>query len=124
MDAFTIVRPEHLNHRGSLFGGQLLLWVDEYSWIAAARELRNRYLVTRGMDSIDFKIPVPKGSILRFHVQLARTGKTSVTYRTEVFSDDLNGKEETLVFSTHITFVSVDKRGQKQELSFSEDKRE
>ena len=124
MDTFTIVRPEHLNHRGSLFGGQLLLWVDEYSWIAAAREFRNRYLVTRGMDSIDFKIPVPNGSILRFHIQLARRGKTSVTYRTEVFADDLIGKEETLVFSTHITFVSVDEKGQKKEITLGEVKDE
>ena len=117
MDTFTIVRPEHLNHRGSLFGGQLLMWVDEFSWIAAAKEFRCRYLVTRGMDSIDFKTSVPNGSILRFNILLARRGKTSVTYRTEVFSDELEGKDETPVFSTHITFVSVDERGRKKELS-------
>lgn len=31
MENFTLVRPEHLNHHGYLFGGVLLKWVDEYA---------------------------------------------------------------------------------------------
>jgi acyl-CoA hydrolase len=38
MQTFTTVRPEHLNYHGFLFGGQLLLWVDEFAWMAAARD--------------------------------------------------------------------------------------
>jgi acyl-CoA hydrolase len=31
VDNFTIVRPEHLNHHGDLFGGTMLRWIDEFS---------------------------------------------------------------------------------------------
>ena len=116
LDTFTIVRPEHLNHRGFLFGGQLLKWADEFSWVVAARDFRGYYLVTRGMDNIDFKTAVPNGSILRFQILPFRQGNTSVTYRTEVYSDEYKREGEKLVFSTHITFVSVDDDGEKQAL--------
>ncbi|HSO80381.1 MAG TPA: hotdog domain-containing protein, partial [Chromatiaceae bacterium] len=35
MESYKVVRPEHLNHFGHLFGGCLLKWVDEIAWIAA-----------------------------------------------------------------------------------------
>ena len=116
MDTFTIVRPEHLNHRGTLFGGQLLKWVDEFSWLVAARRFRGHYLVTRAMDSIDFKTPVPNGAILRFHILPHKRGRTSITYHTEVYSDEKGVDKETLVFTTHITFACVDEKGEKKEL--------
>jgi len=28
MNNFTLVRPEHLNYHGYLFGGMILKWVD------------------------------------------------------------------------------------------------
>ena len=36
MESYKVVRPEHLNHFGHLFGGCLLKWVDEIAWIAAS----------------------------------------------------------------------------------------
>ena len=68
METFTLVRPEHLNHHGQLFGGRLLEWVDEFAWLAAARDYPSNELVTRAMDSIDFKYGIPNGSILRFSI--------------------------------------------------------
>ncbi len=65
MENYNLVRPEHLNHHGSLFGGQLLSWVDECAWMAAARDFPNCTFVTRAMDRIEFKHQVKNGSILR-----------------------------------------------------------
>ncbi len=38
VERYKVVRPEHLNHFGYLFGGCLLKWVDEIAWIAASRD--------------------------------------------------------------------------------------
>jgi len=38
MESHKVVRPEHLNHFGDLFGRGLLKRVDEISWIAASRD--------------------------------------------------------------------------------------
>src|SRR5574344_538715 len=43
----TLVRSEHLNHNGKLFGGYMLLWVDEYAYIAAITEYPGARFVTR-----------------------------------------------------------------------------
>ena len=122
MENFTIVRPEHLNHHGSLFGGQLLKWVDEIAWIVATRELPGTRLVTRAMDDVQFRTPVRLGSILHFHVKLSRRGRTSVTYAVEVHAEEPDASprrtrsRERPVFSTHVTFASVDARGRKRAL--------
>ena len=113
MDNFALVRPEHLNHHGSLFGGQLLKWVDEFAWMAASREFRGCKLVTIAMDRVEFRRSAPSGAILRFHVEPARLGNTSVTYSVEVFADAPGADHEVPIFSTHITFVHVDSNGVK-----------
>jgi acyl-CoA hydrolase len=116
MDTFTIVRTEHLNHFGYLFGGQLLKWVDEAAWIVAARDFAGYNLVTRAMDRIDFKTRVVNGSILRLHVLPWKQGTTSVTYSVDVFADEPRTSKEKHVFSTHVTFACVDEAGNKSAL--------
>lgn len=113
MESFTIVHPEHLNHYGYLFGGQLLKWVDEIAWLAASRDYPGCNLVTRGMDRIDFTRPVKNGSILRFVVEMKQRGKTSVVYSVKAFSSPGNPSAEETVFSTRVIFVRVDENGNK-----------
>jgi acyl-CoA hydrolase len=66
MDNFTLVRPEHLNHHGYLFGGVLLKWVDEYAWLVAARDFTGCWLATAGMHAIAFGNGGYTGPILAF----------------------------------------------------------
>ena len=116
MNTFTIVRPEHLNHHGYLFGGSMLRWVDEFAWLVAARDFNGCTLVTRAMDRIEFTERVLNGSILRFSILPSTIGKTAVTYSVEVFADEPGAVEEKKVFSTRVTFVSLDNEGKKCEL--------
>ena len=116
MDTFALVRPEHLNHHGNLFGGAMLKWVDEFAWLTASREYRGCRMVTIGMDRIQFRHPVVNGSILRFHVRRARQGRTSVSYAVEVFADAPGARREQSVFSTRVTFVRVGADGRKRAL--------
>lgn len=116
MTTFTLVRPEHLNHHGYLFGGNMLKWVDECAWMAASREFPGCSLVTVAMDNIVFKEKVLNGSILRFDVRWQRQGTTSVTYDVQVFADAPGARREKLVFSTQVTFVHVNARGKKKPL--------
>lgn len=113
MDTFALVRPEHLNHHGFLFGGIMLKWVDEFAWLVASREFRGCTFVTVGMDEIVFRHPVLNGSILRYHICFLRQGHTSVSYGVEVFADAPGAAEETMVFTTRVTFVRVDAVGRK-----------
>ena len=111
MDNFTLVRPEHLNHHGYLFGGVMLKWVDENAWMAASRDYPNCTLVTINMDACHFKHRVENGSILRFAMQRSRQGRTSAAYQVNVFADAPGATTEKEVFSTKVTFVRLDAQG-------------
>jgi acyl-CoA hydrolase len=113
MQNFTIVRQEHLNHHGYLFGGSMLSWVDEFAWIAATRDFPDATLVTRAMERVDFRTPAPPGAILRFEIDLAEQRKTSAKYHITVYAGPPGLPEEKEVLSTDVTFVCVDRNGNK-----------
>jgi len=120
MDTFALVRPEHLNHHGFLFGGAMLKWVDEFAWLVASREFPGCTFVTVGMEEIVFRHRVLNGSILRFHIHALHQGRTSVSYAVEVFADAPGATAEKVVFSTRVTFVRVDAQGRKVPLPLGE----
>ena len=116
MENFVLVRPEHLNHFGYLFGGVLLKWVDEFAWLAASRDYPGCRFVTIAMDRVEFRQSAPAGAILRFHITRAKEGNTSVTYSVEVFSTEPDATAEKSIFTTNVTFVCVDEAGRKSPL--------
>jgi acyl-CoA hydrolase len=116
MESYKVVRPEHLNHYGYLFGGFLLKWVDEISWIAASRDHPGCHFVTVAMDQVVFRKSVREGTVLRFQAGESKRGRTSTQYLVEVFADDLETGAEDAIFTTHVSFVCLDGRGGKIEI--------
>lgn len=112
MENHKLVMPHHLNHYGFLFGGDLLKWVDEYAYIAAAMDYPGSNFVTVAMDRIEFKNSVREGTILRFLVERTREGTTSVQYEVKVFRGN-SMKIDDLIFTTGVTFVRIDEHGRK-----------
>ncbi|MBL3589390.1 MAG: acyl-CoA thioesterase [gamma proteobacterium endosymbiont of Lamellibrachia anaximandri] len=113
MENHKLVLPEHLNHYGYLFGGNLLKWVDEYAWIAASLEHPGCKFVTIGMENPAFKKSIKLGTILRFDVRRTESGNTSVQYQVDVFADNLETGAEASVFSTSVTFVCLNEAEEK-----------
>ncbi len=115
METFKLVMPENLNHYGFLFGGYMLMWVDEIAWIAVTLDYPEHHFVTIGMDKIEFKHGVHQGTILKFVTKRMRVGHTSVTYEVDVYKST-DKHQETAIFSTNVTLVSVDQNGNKKPL--------
>ena len=113
MENHKLVLPEHLNHFGFLFGGNLLSWVDEFAWIAASLDYPGLQFVTVGMDEVAFRQGVRQGAILKLEANRIREGITSVTYEIEVTRADVATGDRTSVFSTRVTLVRVDASGEK-----------
>jgi acyl-CoA hydrolase len=113
METHRLILPPDLNQYGFLFGGRLLAWVDEASWIAASLDFPGRKFVTVGMDHVEFRHPVREGTILAIRCEQASAGRTSVTYAVQVF-DRSNGTDS--IFSTRVSFVSIDAGGRKKPL--------
>jgi len=117
MENYKLVLRGDLNQNGYLYGGNLLKWIDEYAWIAATLDYPDSNFVTIALDQVTFKKSIKEGSILRFTFQKSRTGNTSVQYYVEVFCSTNCHKSMDMVFSTHITFVNLDKKGNKKSLT-------
>jgi acyl-CoA hydrolase len=115
METFKLVMPENLNHFGFLFGGYMLMWVDEIAWMAATLEFPGEKFVTIGMDHVEFKHGVRQGTILKFVTTRTRTGNTSANFQVDVRSAGQTGSGES-IFSTTVTLVNVDENGLKKPL--------
>ena len=123
MEHHLLVRPEHLNQYGFLFGGYLLMWVDETAWIAASLDFPGCRFVTVAMNRVEFRHNVRSGSLLKLDIRRVRQGTTSVDYQVDVSRAGSEGAsplgqsggaaigEE--IFSTTVSFVRVDETGRK-----------
>ncbi len=109
----TLIRPEHLNHNGHLFGGYMLLWVDEYAYIAALEEFPDARFVTRAMDTVSFTQSVSNGDVITFDINRVKTGHTSVTYSVDVTALGVPAGVRRDVFHTSVTFCNTDGNGNK-----------
>lgn len=111
MKTHRLVMPGDLNQYGFLFGGKMLSWVDEACWIAASLDYPQSRFVTVGMDHVEFRHGVQEGVILEIECNKQKQGSTSVSYQVEVRQG--GGKGNNTIFSTCVTFVNVDQRGNK-----------
>lgn len=118
METYRLVLSEDLNQYGYLFGGRLLAWVDEASWIAASLEFPCCRFLTVGMDKVAFRHAVKKGEIIAIQSTLEKKGTSSVRYRVEVFRGKAQKRE--ILFSTLVSFVHVDEEGKKAPIPFLE----
>ena len=112
----TLVRQEHLNQHGNLFGGYMLLWVDEFAYLAASEDYPCVRFVTRAMEAASFTQSVKLGAVLTFTVTRKRIGNTSVTYEVDVTARDVSACESYQAFHTSVTLCAITPDGQKTPL--------
>jgi acyl-CoA hydrolase len=113
MEHYKMVLPEYLNDQGTLFGGYLLKWLDEFAYVTVNIEFPGHHFVTIGLDDVTFRHPIACGQILRFVVDCTRLGNTSVDYAVDVFAEAPANTLDGPVFATRITFVNIDAEGNK-----------
>tara|TARA_B100000579_G_C22231617_1_gene576370 strand:+ start:135 stop:491 length:357 start_codon:yes stop_codon:yes gene_type:complete len=99
-----LVKPEDLNPGGSLFGGQLLRWIDEEAAIYAMCQLDNTKVTTKFMSEIDFISPARKGDVVEIGLETIKIGITSITFRCEA---RVKKTERTIIKIEKIVFVNL-----------------
>ncbi|PTA69653.1 acyl-CoA thioesterase [Deinococcus arcticus] len=105
------VFPGHTNHHGTLFGGEALSLMDSAAFIAATRYCR-RKVVTRHLDAMEFRRPIPQGSLVELVARVLRTGRTSMTVLVELFREPMDSDERELSCTGTFTLVALDSQGQ------------
>ena len=110
MKYFTrkLIKPADLNARGTLFGGQLLKWIDGEAAIFAFCQANTQNLVTKAMSTIDFVSPVGEGDIIEFGCELIEFGNSSIKVKCEVRN---KSTKKIVITVDEIVFVNVDRWG-------------
>lgn len=114
-----VAMPNDTNPAGNIFGGWILSQIDLAGAIAA-RELSPERVVTISMDKVVFKEPVYIGDIVSCYARIIQAGNTSITVEVEVSAQRVNELGCTScinVTSAVVTYVSVNKKGEKKPIS-------
>ena len=104
---FKAVFPNTTNHYDTLFGGTAMQLMDEVAFIAATRFSRQR-MVTVSSDKIDFKKPIPAGTIVELIGNVTYLGSTSLKIRVEIFIEQMYSDEREKAVTGEFTFVAID----------------
>lgn len=103
-----MVMPMHTNSLGSLFGGQMVAWIDMAASMAAIRHAHS-YVVTVAIDQLTFQRPIREGMAVLLHAQVDWVGRTSLEVSVEVWSEQLLSGARELTNRAFLSFVAVDR---------------
>lgn len=103
-----LIKPGDLNPRGTLFGGQVLKWIDEEASIFCICQLKDNNVVTKAMSEINFIATAKQGDVVEIGCELIKVGRTSITIACEVRIKDT---KQTVIKIDKITFVLLDIEG-------------
>jgi acyl-CoA hydrolase len=104
---FKAVFPNTTNNYNTLFGGTAMQLMDEVAFICATRFARKK-MVTVSSSKIDFKVPIPAGTIAQLIAKVSRVGRTSCDVTVEVWTEEMYSYKREQAITGTLTFVAVD----------------
>lgn len=107
-----IVMPSQANALGTVFGGQVMAWIDVCAAVAAQRFTRS-HVVTASMDNLIFRSPIKHGHVAVLRAKVNWAGTTSMEVGVRVEAEDPLTGARTHTSTAYLTFVAVDAHGQK-----------
>lgn len=101
------VLPQHANIADTVFGGQIMAWVDLCAAICAQRHA-GRPCVTAFVDDLLFKRPVRVGQVVKLRAQVIATFRTSMEIDVRVSGEDTVTGEQWPTVEARVVFVAMD----------------
>lgn len=106
VETVHMVRPNHLNAAGRLFGGILMQWMDEIAGLTAKRHTR-RNVITASVDNLSFLHGAYQRDVIVINGRVTYVGKTSMEVKVDSWVEDLDG-ERLLINRAYFTMVALD----------------
>ena len=105
------------NPGGSIFGGWIMSYVDIAGSIPALARVRGP-VVTRAVDSFEFKKPVFVGDLISCYADIISEGRTSMKVKVEVYAERMSKGETSCVKVTEavLTYVAIDEKRRPKQL--------
>jgi acyl-CoA hydrolase len=110
--------PNMLNANGTLFGGQVLKWMDEVAYITATRFSRER-MYTVSSEKIKFLKPVHPSSIIEIVGRIDKIKGIRVFVKVEIYAEEMYGTNREKVVEGTFVFVALDENRKPKHLCFN-----
>lgn len=110
-------RPRDANMGGTIFGGWIMSHVDIAGSVPALARAKGA-VVTRAVDSFEFKKPVFIGDLVSCYADIVSIGKSSINVRVEVYAERMRKGVTDCVKVTEATlvYVAIDEHGKPRPL--------
>ena len=105
-ETLHIVRPNHLNAAGRLFGGVLMQWIDELAGLVAKRH-SHMNVTTASVDNLGFLKGAYQRDVVVISGKITYVGNTSMEVRVDSYVEDLDGVR-TPINRAYFTMVALD----------------
>ena len=102
-----VVFKNLINDHNTLFGGIALQWMDEVAYITATRFCRKK-VVTVSTGKIDFKKPIPYGTIAELIGSVEKAGSVKLEINVKIFIEEKYTDTRTLAVEGNFIFAAVD----------------
>ena len=110
------ILPFHCNMHQTLYGGQLMEFIDNCASISVSRHARS-LCVTASMDQLNFIRPLHLSDSVCVETMVSGTGGTSLEVFAKVIGETLETGERYLAATAFLTFVAIDEQGQRVQVA-------
>ncbi|MCC8140858.1 MAG: acyl-CoA thioesterase [Lachnospiraceae bacterium] len=104
-----LVMQRHINGYGRLFGGQLMMWIDELGGIVAKRHAEHE-ITTACIDQMNFKNAVYINDTVVLIGRMTHVGRSSMEVRVDSYAESLDGTRR-LINTAYLVEVAIDQDG-------------
>lgn len=110
VETVHMVRPNHLNSAGRLFGGILVQWMDEVAGLVAKRHTHMN-VITASIDNLRFLKGAYQGDVIVIVGKVTFAGKTSMEVRVDTYVESVEGMRQVInrAFFTMVALDQADK---------------
>ena len=102
----VLAKPADANPGGSIFGGWVMSYVDIAGSVPALERSKGP-VVTRAVDSFEFRKPLFVGDLVSFYAHVVSVGRTSLKVDVDVYVERFHSGMITCEQVTHASLVYV-----------------
>ena len=106
VETVHMVRPNHLNAAGRLFGGILMQWLDDVAGLVAKRHTRSN-IITASVDNLRFIQGAYQKDVIVIIGKATYVGNTSMEVRVDTYVENMAGMRRP-INRAYFTMVALD----------------
>lgn len=114
VETIHMVRPQHLNSAGRLFGGTLMQWIDEVAGLVAKRHTHMN-ITTASVDNLHFIRSAFQKDVVVLIGKMTYVGRTSMEVRVDTYVESIDGVRKP-INRAYVTLVALGEDGRPAEV--------